>query len=270
MEQINKNIVIKNRTADGPHKRCFEEISGFQSERQDGAVAFVVKFKETIGPLLFAQTGIKLIYGEKHNNFFYVIRKDDELRKIKQWEKEQGTRVFLKDCLSLSLALQMNFIGEVYSEIGRLEHDAKEGKDDNALKELAKIAYMNIIKLPFYKDADCICAVPSNKEFNLPHRIVEMLSRNLNVPDVTKNLKLMNQKTRAVKEASMEEKWDVWDEANLKYDGNLKGKKIILIDDKYQSGVTMQYIAMKLQEAGAQDVFGMCMVKTLRDTDNVK
>ncbi len=50
---------------------------------------------------------------------------------------------------------------------------------------------------------------------------------------------------------------------------NVKDKTIILIDDKYQSGITIQYIAMKLQQAGAHEVYGLSFVKTLRDKDNV-
>ena len=33
--------------------------------------------------------------------------------------------------------------------------------------------------------------------------------------------------------------------------------------------LTIQYIAMKLQQAGAHQVYGLSFVKTLRDTGNV-
>lgn len=46
------------------------------------------------------------------------------------------------------------------------------------------------------------------------------------------------------------------------------GKRVILFDDKYQSGMTLQFVASKLLEAGATDVYGLCAVKTWRDTDN--
>ena len=44
---------------------------------------------------------------------------------------------------------------------------------------------------------------------------------------------------------------------------DLKNKTILLLDDMYQSGVTMQYVAMRLKEAGAKRVFGMAIVKSL-------
>ena len=48
----------------------------------------------------------------------------------------------------------------------------------------------------------------------------------------------------------------------------LQGKLIILIDDKYQSGITLQFVASRLLEKGASKVFELCAVKTWRDDDN--
>ena len=50
---------------------------------------------------------------------------------------------------------------------------------------------------------------------------------------------------------------------NLLIDTDLSGKNVILVDDMYQSGVTMQYVAMKMKEAGAKRVFGVALVKSL-------
>ena len=76
----------------------------------------------------------------------------------------------------------------------------------------------------------------------------------------------------SVKYCAFEEKWEVWEKAKVSFqksaDFNVNGKTIILIDDIYQSGITIQYIAMKLQQAGAKEVYGLCFEKTLRDTDN--
>jgi len=43
---------------------------------------------------------------------------------------------------------------------------------------------------------------------------------------------------------------------------------VIVIDDKYQSGISIQFVASVLRAAGAGEIFGFCAVKTLRDTDN--
>ena len=72
-----------------------------------------------------------------------------------------------------------------------------------------------------------------------------------------------------LKDIKLGEKWAAWDEAQLSFNGaDISGKQVVLIDDEYQSGTTMQYIAMKLQEAGAYQVCGLSMVKAMRDKDN--
>ena len=275
MERITKDLVLSMKASIPPHKRCFSEVSGFQESRQDGKSAFVVRFTETIGPLLTAATGIKLRYGAKHNNYFCIFSDTEQLQRVKDWEREQGDRVFLKDCLSLSLALGMNMEAkkEAHTELGRLEYMAKEHRDSSAITTLAERSYLAITSLPFYKDADFLCSVPSSKEFNLPGRIVSLLSKKLSLPDVTSGFSFPSGKFDSIKSATFKEKWDIWENSNVTFHNpdntDITGKSIILLDDKYQSGITLQYIAMKLQEAGAKEVYGLCMVKTLRDTDNV-
>ncbi len=46
------------------------------------------------------------------------------------------------------------------------------------------------------------------------------------------------------------------------------GKSIVLIDDLYQSGVTLWSLARFLKAQGAHRVYGLACVKSCRDTDN--
>jgi len=55
--------------------------------------------------------------------------------------------------------------------------------------------------------------------------------------------------------------------AALKASAAFKGRKVILLDDKYQSGTTAQFVASQLYDAGASEVQGLFCVKTWRDTD---
>lgn len=48
-----------------------------------------------------------------------------------------------------------------------------------------------------------------------------------------------------------------------------KDKVVLLVDDLYQAGVSMNYTAMLLLEAGARKVFGLACEKTCRNDDNV-
>lgn len=47
---------------------------------------------------------------------------------------------------------------------------------------------------------------------------------------------------------------------------NLERKNVILLDDLYMSGLSMQYVAMKLKEAGADRIFGLSIVKSFSNT----
>lgn len=49
---------------------------------------------------------------------------------------------------------------------------------------------------------------------------------------------------------------------------NIRGRKVIIVDDLYQSGVTMWAWAKALRQAGAQNVYGLACVKSMKDSDN--
>lgn len=102
--------------------------------------------------------------------------------------------------------------------------------------------------------------------------MTKLVSEKVGKQDVTGGF-VFNGHKSSVKAANFDEKWNVWEDAQVSFQNssafNVNDKTIILIDDKYQSGITIQYIAMKLQQAGADEVYGLSFVKTLRDTDNV-
>jgi predicted amidophosphoribosyltransferase len=52
-------------------------------------------------------------------------------------------------------------------------------------------------------------------------------------------------------------------------DGVFTGKRVLLVDDLYQSGISMNYCALLLLRAGAKKVFGLACEKTCRNDDNV-
>ena len=97
--------------------------------------------------------------------------------------------------------------------------------------------------------------------------MVKLISQNIHKPDITRNFKALHAK-KPIKNLSLDKKLEELDKTGLSYQGDLTGKTILLIDDKYQSGSTIQYIAMVLQKAGAARVYGLCTVSTLRNSDN--
>lgn len=74
------------------------------------------------------------------------------------------------------------------------------------------------------------------------------------------------EKSSEIKNAeTLDEKLEALLKSNLKVSEavDLKGKNVMLVDDLYNSGLTMQYVAMRLKELGVFRVFGVTLVKSL-------
>ena len=275
MKEITRETVLEKHSLK-PRRRCFASHSGLQTKKENGSKSFSANFSESIKPIFEAQTNLELSHNPKYNNYFRMIKSDEELEIISSWQEQCGSLVFLRDCLDTSLALDTNFDNETgqRTEIGDLEYRAKNNQDQQAMNQLADGVKQTISELPFYKDADLICSVPPrpDKKFDLPSSVTALVSAKIDKQDVTKGFVFGGQKS-SVKISTFDEKWNVWRDAQISFQNssvfNVNDKTVVLIDDKYQSGITIQYIAMKLQEAGAHQVYGLSFVKTLRDTDNV-
>lgn len=190
------------------------------------------------------------ITNDEYNNWYDFISRYKDI-------------VFLRDCLDISLSLSMNIIeNESRTEIGELEYQSKYNSNDDAEKQLVSLCEEWINKLPYYKDADLICAVPSKTPDNLPQRIADKLNI---TPINISNTISWTSKTKDVKNAeNVEDKINILEESGFTIDDTdqLKDKVVILFDDLYMSGVTLQYIAMKLKKAGVQRVLGLTIVKS--------
>lgn len=63
--------------------------------------------------------------------------------------------------------------------------------------------------------------------------------------------------------------WEkIYNSGNVLLNGDIIGKNIVIVDDLYQSGVTMWQYARYLKSQGANQVWGLVCVKSLRDSDN--
>lgn len=231
-------------------------------------------FSETIKPLFETGTGISLFHSAQYDNYWYSIQDEAEFGTIQEWIKAQGSRIFLRNALDLSIALDCNLVDNqtgTYTSIGALEHKAKTNHDMSAVQMLSDECAATISSIPFFKNAAFVCSVPdmSEKGFDLPSSIAAGVGAALERNDITRYFQWKNSKVMPLKEAQIHEKWSVLEQTGLCLNSELpKDSDVVLIDDKYQSGTTMQFVAMKLQEAGARHIFGISLVKTLRDTDN--
>ncbi len=267
------------RTMEGAHRISFATTHADQPKRTDRigvdyVGSFSVPFRETILPLFEADTKLHLFRSASGQGYWRSIWSEEEFARIATWVAAQGTRIFLRDCLDLSMALDQNLTDNVsgrYTELGSLEARAKTNCDQSAITALTERLGEAISFMPYYCEARVIAAVPPvpGKPFDVPSLLAAHIARqNPGLLDVTPQFRFGAPKG-TVKAAQVEEKWAAWERAGLTMASSLTGTPaVILIDDKYQSGITLQYVASRLQSAGAGRVFGLCAVKTLRDTDN--
>jgi predicted amidophosphoribosyltransferase len=136
-------------------------------------------------------------------------------------------------------------------------------------KLLTNACVRAISAISFYRESNVICAVPPSpdKAWDLPTEIVNRLSERTGKPDISELVSFTVPK-QSVKATSLKEKWAALEAGDLSVNNGILEKKIILVDDKYQSGTTAQFVASKLYGAGAEEVNGLFCIKTWRDTDN--
>jgi len=255
-----------------PKRICFNSChSGAlrKIKKNDTIGFFNVPFTESIGKIFKRETGLNF----KQNRFgryFYPIKQEDEMDAIELFIEKYKENVFLRDNLDISIAIAENFKNdEERTHIGHLEKEAKYDQKQESYLELKEIIKSFIENTPYYKKAKCICPVPSSDkdQTSIPVLLCDDLANELDIKSLSKSIYWQEEK-KSLKECPLREKWTFLEEANLKVDYNFNRENVILLDDLYQSGTTIQYIAMKLKEKGAKMVFGLTIVKSKKDTDN--
>lgn len=254
---------------DSSHRKVFSQKTGIQENKKPGKIpSFSISFGETLLPIYETMTGFSLNYSLQHGNYWHFLKTVDDINKIKEWEQSQGGRVFLKDNLFSSIALD-------------LYEDKTEQRPATAFYCLkyARIsgeAYKKILRtiqsLPFYKDCKYISAVPprpGKKGLDLPALLAAEISKKLMIEDITSTFQYTGEKAEG-KTLSRDDKWAAWEAAGLSCTKDLEGKDVILIDDLYQSGISVNFVGMKLQEANCGKICGLYIVKSLNDKDNIQ
>jgi phosphoribosylpyrophosphate synthetase len=236
-------------------------------KKADGTYVVSTKF-HSLDRMFETETGI-LTRGGRYGPYVY-LSDQAAIDKALKWQKARRRVIFLRDALDCSVALDFNLAeAAVYTEMGKAEHKAKANRDHEAVRYLIKKCLSAVIKLGLYKECDSICAVPPSpeKKWDLPTEIANQVAARSSKDNISSLVRFKKSK-QSVKAIGLSEKWGALQSAQLEVNGNVKDKRIILIDDKYQSGTTIQFVASKLLEAGAIEVLGLSCVKTWRDTDN--
>lgn len=168
-------------------------------------------------------------------------------------------------------ALDFNFKQGIqpleYTLIGEIEHQAKESQSQTAIDQLADLLSKAIREHPSLAAVDIITAVPPrpSKAFHLPLKLVEEIGKILNRPV---GLKISKKEHPKLKNLTVEDKIKTLQGAFSLHE-SIEGKSILMIDDLYQSGVTLWSLAKFLKDNGAREVYGLACVKSWSDTDNI-
>ena len=279
MQSINKSDVDRMRRY--PARRfCFAGDNNAASRRPKDMCGYqfgVIQWPFGKGvKALFPQTLSQSTLANGHPNAVWRrFRNREEREKAESWCDNCGSTVFLYDCLDLSMALGFNFVDKPgnYTELGQLEHDAKKTRCKTAINKIAEKMVKVIKQFGPLKNATAICAVPKHegKDFHLPEKLAELVAMSLAKPDITPCFTFGADKP-SLTDLNVNEKWDRLATCNFEAKTTeipVKNEKIILIDDKYQSGITIHFVASKLLELGASEIYGLCAVKTWSDDDNM-
>lgn len=258
------NIKPKRICFNSFHKKALKEVKDYGDVRW----ALNVPFEESIGKIFEKETGFSL--RKTRYGFWYPINEETEYEKVLQFKEKYNNTVFLRDNLDLSVSLSEHSDNDGNrTQMGELEYQAKWNSCSKSRIKLSSIVIDFIANTPYYKDCNYICAIPSSKpnKTSLPMKIARRVASDTDLIDLSSEITWKSEKNQ-LKELSFEERWNELVETDIEINIDKKIKSIILIDDLYQSGTTIQYVAMKLKEFGIKRVYGLTIVKARKDSDN--
>ncbi len=186
--------------------------------------------------------------------------------------------LLLKDGLDECFALSLHMVlteggGFVRTPIAQLVREAKPydtGWNAGSREKAAKLATMLIdfIRVhPTYSRVPLVAAVPAsnpNKPFDLPTFLVEQIAAATGKEIVTASIRKTRQTQPMKSFATLADKVANIKDAFQVDQARLTGNRIILIDDIYQTGTSINEVSRALRSAGVRQVFGLTLTKTIR------
>ncbi len=153
------------------------------------------------------------------------------------------------------------------------------------LKELAPLAssliidHLQLIDNPpeFFKEKKdyLLIPIPLTKKrlkwrgFNQAEEIAKHLGEFLNLPVLNNVLLKKKSSLPQVELSERERKENVKGSFFFQNEKLIRGKKVILVDDIYTTGATMEEAAKILKEAGAKEIIGMVVAKAKAGSDRI-
>jgi predicted amidophosphoribosyltransferase len=218
-------------------------------------------------------------------SFCSDVLSDREIEIIKQWIERYKQYVLLgcnsyigtvfSNELDFCLALDYTYDKSIEKRTiyGEVEYQLKYRNNIQCLDILSDGLSRVLIELSKMFDIhdSIISIVPSSiKPCCIPRKLAKLVADTTKVPFID-NILYCNKKN--LKNLAITDKVKEWERLYscsncISFDGDVREKTVFLIDDLYQSGITLWSSAKYLKQIGATAVIGLVCVKSLRDSDN--
>ncbi len=206
---------------------------------------------------------------------------DEDLASVRAFVDGIRPYVVVKDLTASSMTLAFRAAtgasGDLEAtEVGQLMRAAKPYNDipneehRRAGTALARRLCALVKTVALYRDVDGFVAIPcaGSKRFSLPRGFAYELARRTGKANLSEAV-TKSKVTPELKNLSLADKLEAILGSVTVDMAKVEGKSIVVVDDLYQSGLTINYVAEELRLAGARKVFGLAAVKTLSNDDNL-
>ena len=182
----------------------------------------------------------------------------------------------LSQCFALDYHTKLTPSGSQRTEVGQLVYLAKPYRRNPTLRNfeasssLAERMVQFVRNHPTYRRSEVIVSAPPSRpegQFDLPTQLAGHLLKSFhNLTDGRKWVQKVRQ-TRAMKDCRTipEKIANVKDAFEITTDDDIRDRTVLVIDDIYESGFTLNELARVLFAGGAKTVLGLVASKTGRD-----
>jgi hypothetical protein len=224
-------------------------------------------------------------FHSKHDRLYLFLNgtegHEEPPEEVTRWVETISKPVVMKDLLALSFALDYDREGgnpqKPQAEIGKLRSQAKPyggaeatNQTLEAADNLAHACVSFLTEMTCYDSANCVVAMPPSevKPYNLPYFLADRVADLWGRENLTERVRTITAR-QSIKGLPLAQKLDTLLGTIEVNEDAFKGKRVLLIDDLYQSGISMNYCGLLLLKAGAKKIFGLACEKTCRNDDNV-
>jgi len=247
--------------------------------------ALVLPFSETLGNAFNAMCDVDSIglRESKGRCWTYLNnsnRDDTIVSKVRKWLEIIGEYVAIRDCLALSFALDYDRKNgdpsKLQTKIGSLRikakpYDSNMKPDMKAADALIEECMQFLQNMSCYERADVVVAMPPSdpsRPFKLSEYLAVGIAKLWKKPNLTSFIQTIHPR-QSLKHKELKQKLPTL-KGTIKFRNDcFKGKTVLIVDDLYQSGVSINYLASMLMKVGAKCVFGLACDKTCTNDDNI-